>query len=185
MRQSGPWRRSTGAFRRVLVGIAVLALAACGSHDNFRLTGDQRVPNGMVTNRDVRIVAVDHSFEITGGQEFSTPFQSDLWSPEFDGFPGNPPGFYPLAIKHGAKRVVIYIGGDLTPLYGVLAFNPASKFSYGPGTQYYRLSITDAELQSAKDGNVAVSYEKVNWTRNGANNWWLGSVLWLSGGPLE
>jgi hypothetical protein len=176
------------SFGRALAGIAVLALAACGmfsSHDDFRLTGDQPVRSGMVTNRNVRIDAVDKSFEIVGGQEFSVPFQSDLWAPEFDGFLGNPPGFYPLALKHGAKRVVIYIGGDLTPLYGVLAFNPASKFSVGPGTQNYRLSITDAQLQSAKDGNVAVSYEKVNWTRNGTNNWWLGSVLWLSGGPLE
>jgi hypothetical protein len=171
---------------RMLAGIAVLALAACGSHhDDSRLTGDQRVPNGVVANRNVRIVAIDHSFELTGGDEFSTPFQSDLWSTDFDGFPSNPAGFYPIALKHGAKRVVVYIGGDLTPLYGVLAFNPASKFSYGPGTQTYRIAISDADLQSAKDGNVAVSYEKVNWTRNGQSDWWLGSVLWLSGASLE
>jgi hypothetical protein len=174
------------ALRKFLILIAVLALAACGSHhDDFRLTGDQRVPETIVANRDVRIDAIDHSFELTGGDEVSTPFQSDLWGTDFDGFAGNPPGFYPIALKHGAKRVVIYIGGDLTPLYGVLAFNPASQFSFGPGTRTYRIAISDADLQSAKDGNVAVSYEKVNWTHNGQSNWWLGSVLWFSGAPLE
>jgi hypothetical protein len=174
------------ALRKFLILSAVLALAACGSHhDDFRLTGDRPVPNGIVANRDVRIVAIDHSFELTGGDEFSTPFQSDLWGTDFNDFPSNPPGFYPIALKHGAERVVIYIGGDLTPLYGVLAFNPASQFSFGPGTRTYRIAISDADLQSAKDGNVAVSYEKVNWTHNGQSNWWLGSVLWFSGAPLE
>jgi hypothetical protein len=178
--------RSVPVRRFVLAGLAAMPLSGClFGHSKFRLTGDRRVPNGLVANPNVRIVAVDKSFELTGGQEFRTPFQSDLWQPDFDGFANNPPGFYPVALKHGAKRVTIYIGGDLTPLYGVLAFNPASQFSYGPGTQTYRIAISDAELQSAKDGNIAVSYEKVNWTHEDASDWWLGSVLWFSSEPLE
>jgi hypothetical protein len=180
MKRTGPMRRF------VLAGLAATPLAGCiFGHKKFRLMGDRSVPNGIIANPNVRIDAVDHSFDLVGGQEFRTPFQSDLWQPDFDGFNNNPPGYYPIALKHGAKRVVIYIGGDLTPLYGVLAFNPASKYSYGPGTQNYRISISDAELQSAKDGNIAVSYEKVNWTHEDISNWWLGSVLWFSSEPLE
>ncbi|HUB97667.1 MAG TPA: hypothetical protein VL993_17220 [Stellaceae bacterium] len=181
MIQSGPLRRS------VLLGIAVLPLAGCWSSgsDDFRLSGDMPVPNGIIANRDVRIDAVDKSFELVGGEPFQTPFQTDLWETDFNGFTQNPAGFYPIALKHGAKRVVIYIGGDLTPLYGVLAFNPASQYSFGPGTQTYRIEISDADLTAAKNGDVAVSYEKVNWQHNDASNWWLGSVLWFSGAPLE
>lgn len=171
-------------IRHCGLAAALALLAACG-HDDFRLAGDRPVPQGVITNANVRVLAQDRSFELDGGKSFATPFQSDLWGTEFDGFSGNPGGYYPVALKHGARRVVVYAGGDLTPLYGVLAFNPASQFSYGPGTQLYRISLTDADLARARNGDIAVVYEKVNWTHNGQNNWWVGSVLWLSSVPLQ
>jgi hypothetical protein len=175
-----------GAFIVRVGGAAglVLLVAAC-HHPEVRLTGDRPVPGGVVTNPDVRILAVDRSFELDGGQPFDTPFQSDLWGRAFDGFFANPAGYYGQALEHGARRVVVYAGGDVTPLYGVLAFNPASQYSEGPDAQSYRLSLSDDDLARARNGEIAVVYERVPWTHGEVSHAWIGSVLWLSSVPLQ
>lgn len=167
--------------------ITLMAFLALGSNkrqaiENTDLTRVE-IPRGTLENSNIRIVAEDGSFVLEGGQEFSTPFVSDLWDSYLptERLTEN----YDAALAAGAKPVKVYVGGRNTPLYGVLAFNNAVNASVGPGSRSYLVSIPADKISGAYSGNTTVSYEKVTykrtWSNGGRQNAWsFGWVLWLS-----
>ena len=154
------------------------------------------VTQGRLDNQGVRIVAEDGSFELKGGQDFTPPFQLDLWSrnsPKFEkavesvGLVNS----YSEALEAGAKRVRFYTDDNPAPLYGIIAFNSMSPDSIGPGAKSYFVQVSADTLSSARAGTTVVAYEFVDWRHvvtvgNPARvGKWYGWVLWLSSRPLS
>jgi hypothetical protein len=153
------------------------------------------VTQGHLDNQGVRIVADDGSFELKGGQDFTPPFQLDLWS-------RNSPKFvkavdslglvssYSEALEVGAKRVRFYTDNNPASLYGIIAFNSMSTVSIGPGAKSYFVQVSPDTIASARAGTTVVSYEFVDWRRQVTGyapdqGKWYGWVLWLSNRPLN
>lgn len=176
-----------------IVGSCAFLLLAVGSATVPRDRTDYSlvpVKMGALENKDIRIVAADNSFEFKGGQDFTVPFQSSLW--------GNTTGLtenklveqYDIALRLGAKKVLVYIQGREQPLHGVLALSPVIGASYGPGARSYLLSFPADKIKSASNGNISVMYEKVGWRESRidgrtTDHYWFSWILWLSNSPLR
>ncbi|GAA4881695.1 hypothetical protein [Ferrimonas pelagia] len=149
------------------------------------------IPGGIFVNEGVRIVAEDGSFELIGGERFATPFDVFDWTHAVNAFTKESKMLehYDMALRNGAKRVLIYQDGYDKPLYGVLVFNQAIAAAYGPASRSYMLQIPDSKIQAARDGVTAVTWEKMQWkqtyTRSADQNHnWYAWSLWLSTYPL-
>jgi hypothetical protein len=178
-------------FSAVLLAIvAALSLAACSSvkeTTNYRLVP---VTRGMLVNTDVRIVAEDGSFTLVGGQEFDSPFQSDIWRGKSTAFDdANVLQSAAAGRARGGRNVLVYVAGHDKPLYGVLALSRVFASAYGPGSRSYMVSIPNDKILAAYSGSTAVAYENVDWKATFSNGTmqvfhWRGWVLWLSATPL-
>lgn len=150
---------------------------------------------GHLDNQGVRILAEDGSFELKGGQDFTPPFQLDLWSRNSPKFVKSVEAVglvnsYASALESGAKRVRFYSADNPSPLYGIIAFNSMSTVSIGPGAKSYFVQIPADTIASARAGTTVVSYEFVDWRREVSGyapqvGKWYGWVLWLSSRPLN
>lgn len=183
-------RRAFGGA--TLASMASLAtLTACESTPVEITDRSMRpIPVGFVANRDITITAADGSFELKGGQQFSTPFQSDIWSRNFpnlgddrivEGFAGVRAG--------GARDVRVRVAGRPEALYGVLVLSPVFGSAEGPGARSYQISVPQDKIEAAYAGRTAVAYENVRYIRRwdtGARRdaQWRSWILWLSMTPL-
>lgn len=141
---------------------------------------------------NLRIVAENGSFELMQAQQFTSPFQVDLWScPGITG--NNLIGAYGTALTCGAQRVKVYVGTDPEPLYGVLALNYAIRAATGPASRSYVIQVRPDKIAAARVGNTSVSFEQMDyrntWTVDGSprsrTQSGYGWVLWLSKFPLQ
>lgn len=180
-----------------LAAIAVLAMfwvLGVGSAASVYSTTNRTVvpiSGGVVANKDIRIVAEDRSFELVGGQRFSTPFSVNDWAPGTAAFTStaNMISHYETSLTHGAQLVRVYQDGYEEPLYGVLVFNDAIAAAYGPASRSYMIKIPQDKLDAARSGVTAVAYEKMNWKAtwsdgSSSNKYWYGWALWLSSYPF-
>lgn len=173
-----------------IAGAVMLAVGGCASGvvDMTNRT-PLRVPVGTVTNPDIRIVANDGSFTLTGGQQFVPPFYVDLWSSSAAYQDKNIIEGFSAARAAGAKNVKVYVSGRNQPLNGVLALSTVWSSATGPGTRSYQISIPKDKIDNAYAGNTSVVYEDVAYQQTfntgQVNNYQFRSwVLWLSATPL-
>ncbi|MHC9510328.1 hypothetical protein [Kangiella sp. M94] len=180
--------------------LAVMLLLAMGSEDPpARLidqTNKSKVPIQYgVVQEGMRIVAEDGSFELKGGQRFTSPFQSDLWGYGCNNFSDKD-----VLTKAndvllcGAKKVKVYYGNNPEPLYGVLALNQAIQAAHGPASRSYMIKIAEDKIQHARAGNTSVTFEYMNWTesKRWSHNYsqqknektWYSWILWVSAYPM-
>lgn len=177
-----------------LLVVAGFWLMAAGSASNVYSTSDRtpvKISGGIVANKDIRIVAEDRSFELVGGQRFSTPFSVNDWPSSSSAFTtsSNMISHYETSLLHGAQLVRVYQEGHEEPLYGVLVFNDAIGAAYGPASRSYMIKIPEDKLEAARSGVTAVAYEKMNWKAtwsdgSSSNKYWYGWALWLSSYPF-
>ncbi|NVJ48834.1 MAG: hypothetical protein HWE13_11865 [Gammaproteobacteria bacterium] len=140
---------------------------------------------------EIRIVAIDGSFELASGQEFQAPFQSDIWDCQGVSADRLLSSYQP-ALACGARKVKVYVGDDPEPLYGVLVLNKAIAAAYGPSARSYLIKVNREKVRSARNGQPAVSYEKMDWKstwtvqgdERSSNNWWYSWVLWMADKPF-
>jgi hypothetical protein len=176
--------------------VAIIAMwiiaSGCFGPNIVNTTDRTRVPiaYGSVES-NIRIIAEDGSFELRSGEQFNAPFQSDLWNC-YGLIPDKLLESYDSALNCGAKRVKIYVGDNPEPLYGVFALNQAIRAAYGPASRSYVIKVADDKINSARVGNTAVSFERMNWkitmTVDGMarsrDQFGYGWLLWMSKYPL-
>lgn len=182
---SRAWR---GTFAALAFGVAILAGLGCASGPvaNTDMT-PRPIALGTLVNDDLTIVANDGSFTLQGGRQFKTPFAtSTLWSTSLTS--QSLLEAYPQARAWGAQPVKIKQAGR-QDLYGLLLFNNAIGAAFGSGSQSYYVRIAPEKLDNARNGNTAVSYELMDYTRA----WTDGTsdkqvqyswVLWISSTPI-
>lgn len=183
---SRAWR---GTFAALAFGVAILAGLGCASGGpvlNTDMT-PRPITLGTLVNPDLTIVAADGSFTLQGGNQFSTPFAtSALWGTHLTS--QSLLEAYPQARAWGAQPVKIKQTGR-PDLHGLLLFNNGIGAAFGSGSQSYYVRIAPEKLDNARNGNTAVSYELMDYTRrwtDGSNDkqvqysW----VLWISATPI-
>lgn len=142
----------------VLLAASVL-VASCATGLRPINRGTRPITAGRFVTDDVRIVAVDSSFQLTGGEEFRAPFQTTVAFASGGSNTSIASGGWRVALDHGARRVYIYRGGRR--FYGVLALAPAPQRARGPATASYRIDIPSAYFQAANAGRLAFVGERV------------------------
>lgn len=182
---SRAWR---GTFAALAFGVAILAGLGCASGPvvNTNMT-PRPIALGTLVNPDLTIVATDGSFTLEGGRQFNTPFAtSTLWDTSLTS--QSLLEAYPQARAWGARPVTIKQAGR-PDLHGLLLFNNGIAAAFGSGSQSYYVRIAPEKLDNARNGNTAVSYELMDFTRtwtDGSNDkqvqysW----VLWISATPI-
>lgn len=203
---------------RISVALAVLAVfvvMALGSspppitrknHGTTDFT-PQEIKYGRVVNEDLKIVSKEGKFTLEGGEQFDTPFQVYWWKGQgltgTDTREGHLVNAYDKAARRGGQRVLVYQEGSDEPLHGVLVLNSAIKSAFGPATRSYYVKIPEQKLNTARHGNIAVAYEKMDWRETWENRAYRGStylasksrdrskektwyswILWLSATPI-
>jgi len=177
---------------RRLATVAMLAtLAACSSTpDEITDRSLKSIPVGFVPDETLTIVAADGSFTLKGGEQFSSPFQANAWSPMSAALnPGQIVEGFDFARKAGARNVKVFVKGRDKPLYGVLLLSQVYNSAEGPGARSYQITIPADKIAAAYGGRTAVAYEDVQYTRRWDNgmtrkNQWRSWALWLSMTPL-
>jgi hypothetical protein len=178
--------------RRVTLPVAALALLAACSSPPRDLTDRslKPIPLGFVADKNLTIRAADGSFELKPGEQFSSPFQSDIWSvnlPEL-GDARIVEGF-PTGLNRGGRKVMVTVDGRDKPLYGVLVLSPVYGAAEGPGARSYQITVPADKIAAAYAGRTAVAYENVKFTQRWDtgrqyNRHWRSWILWLSMTPL-
>jgi hypothetical protein len=171
--------------------LAAFAVSACESPPrditDYRL---KPVSIGMLVNEDVTIVARDGSFTLQPGQQFSSPFQANIWTPHMPEFEdANIVEGFQRARQAGGKDVMVHVKGQAKPLYGVLVLSNIYSAVTGPASRSYQLVIPRDKIDAAYAGRTSVVYENgsfvqrydTGYERNGNWRTW---ILWLSATPL-
>lgn len=160
------WKKSLAST----LALSVFLLLALGSepyHTDTTNLSTVPIQQGTV-EKGVRIVADDGSFELRGGERFTSPFQNNIWT-------GYCKRFYSNnlltqaedALSCGAKKVRIYIGDRKTPLYGVLLLNSSVGSAFGAASRSYLIRLEEDKIRHADAGNTSVSYELVKYKKTG------------------
>lgn len=196
-------------FKLCVLFFTAILVAGCASG----VTHEAHSPytTGVLKGEGVKIEALDKSFVISEGR-FSPPFQTNMrpveWTSIYstfhltDGwgnktFSGvgylNPTKHeaslidsYNLALKNGAKRVLVHHPASNEPLYGVLLLNKKSARATGPAARSYLINIGEKYINEAKNGGTSVTFEPVPVNDKYDSNVKLyGWVLWLSNVPFN
>lgn len=177
--------------RRALSLMLLATLAACSSSPrNITDKSLKPIPLGYVADKNLTITAADGSFELKAGQQFSSPFQADIWTSHLpqladarivEGFA--------TGRASGGRNVMVKVAGQEQPLYGVLVLSPVYGAAEGPGARSYQITVPADKIQAAYAGRTAVAYENVKWQERWSNGaardyHWRSWILWLSLTPL-
>jgi hypothetical protein len=177
--------------RTALVLGAAALLAACSSPPRDLTDRSLKsIPLGFVADRNLTIRAADGSFELKPGEQFASPFQSDIWT-------GNLPDLtearivegFATGLARGGRRVTVHVEGRDKPLYGVLVLSQVYGAAEGPGARSYQITVPADKIAAAYAGRTAVAYENVKFTvrwdtGRKVSQQWRSWVLWLSMTPL-
>lgn len=170
---------------------SLATLAACSSPPREITDRSLKpIPVGFVADRNLRIVAEDGSFELVGGQQFSTPFHSDVWGrPMPDLVDSRIVEGFAAARAAGARSVRVHVAGRAEPLHGVLVLSRVFGSAEGPGARSYQISVPADKIEAAYAGRTAVAFENVRYIRRWDSGQrspaqWRSWVLWLSMTPL-
>lgn len=177
--------------RRAVPLVMLAAVAACSSPPRDVTNRSLKpIPIGYVADKNLTITAADGSFMLKPGEQFSSPFQGDVWT-------GNLPELlndrivegFSVARARGARNVLVKVEGQDKPLYGVLMLSQVWAAAEGPGTRSYQITVPADKIQAAYAGRTAVAYENVKWKRRWdtgsvQENQWRSWILWLSMTPL-
>ncbi|MFT6732374.1 MAG: hypothetical protein ACJAS9_000554 [Polaribacter sp.] len=184
-------------FKSLFLVTSLLVLVGCASPPPPPSFESYFSPytSGALQGKGIRIEAEDGSFVIEEGK-FTPPFQTYhtyqtglskvlYFKTYTDGTsPGSLLDSFGLALKHGAKKVIVYHPDAKQPLYGVLLLNKKlTDSATGPAARSYLIRIPASYVNSAKGGRVSVVYEPVS--RKGspkAKN--IGWAIWLSDSPF-
>lgn len=177
--------------RAALPVLGATLLAACSSPPQD--VTDRRlktIPLGYVADRNLTIRAVDGSFELKPGEQFSSPFQSDVWSRYLPQLRNDRiVESFGVGLERGGRRVMVEVAGHDKPLYGVLVLSQVFGAAEGPGTRSYQITVPADKIAAAYAGRTAVAFEDVKWVQRWdsgrrLNNQWRTWILWLSMTPL-
>jgi hypothetical protein len=154
-------------------GLALLSLSfvACGTSNPEWY----KVPVGTLVTSQTVIVAEDHSFTITAGATFNSPF----WTKDCP-LIGTPENF-PFGESLGARRVRVSYPGLTEPLYGVLSLCPIQPGAGGPSSRSYQIEIPQSYVAATEGGRVSVVFEPYNLLNGRSAAAW---ILWLSRAPF-
>jgi hypothetical protein len=171
--------------------LAAFAASACESPPrditDYRL---KPVSIGMLVNEDVTIVAKDGSFTLQPGQQFSSPFQANIWAPiPTELSDENIVEGFQRARQAGGKDVMVHVKGQAKPLYGVLVLSNIYSAVTGPASRSYQVVIPQDKITAAYAGRTSVVYENGTYTQRYDTGYqrnlnWRTWVLWLSATPL-
>jgi hypothetical protein len=175
----------------LVTSLFLLVLVGCATSPPFE-SYFSPYTSGALQGKGIRIEAEDGSFVIEEGK-FTPPFQTYQTSLSrvlyFKTYPsgtsaGSLLDSFGLALKHGAKKVIVYHPDAKQPLYGVLLLNKKlTNFATGSGARSYLIRIPTSYVNSAKGGRVSVVYEPVSYKGSPkAKN--IGWAIWLSDVPF-
>ncbi len=165
------------ALHRILIMMLVLAATPA--------LGASRMRMGTLVNPDIRIVAEDGRFTLTGGHDFIPPFQAS--EIRWNGYACNLEGVDNVARDYESgllgcdgRRVQIYSTDNPSPLYGILVLFSSYRDCSGPGNDSYWLEIPPNTLAGARQGKTVVAYEMRDCSDGRRYGW----LLWLQNTPF-
>jgi hypothetical protein len=178
--------------RRAALPLVALSLLAACSSTPVEITDRslKSIPLGFVADKTLTIKAADGSFELKPGEQFSSPFQADIWSRHLPDLSNDRivEGFE-VGLARGGRKVMVHVEGRDKPLYGVLVLSQVFGSAVGPGARSYRIAVPPDKIAAAYAGRTAVAYESVKFVRRWdtgrrSENQWRSWILWLSLTPL-
>jgi hypothetical protein len=143
-----------------------------------------RVPVGAVATPGLSIRAADGSFHIADGEPFATPFHVAA-----DDIACGPyrrdlaPGDYPMALRAGARRVVVRHPDHSRPLHGVLMFCTVWEGDRTGATRWHRVAVPDDAL-AGTDGGVSLTFVRATFVDSEGYPGQVQWALWLSERPI-
>lgn len=166
----------------------VIFITGCGAQ--VALVTYSSYTAGFLKGKGVKIEALDKSFVISEGS-FTPPFQANarnihltpIYSTNSISDRNSLIDSYNLALKNGAKKVIVHHPASSKPLYGVLLLNQRASLATGPAARSYLIDINTKYINEAKNGGISVTFEPVSAGDSSIKLY--GWVLWLSDVPFE
>ncbi|MEW8322400.1 MAG: hypothetical protein AB2606_07115 [Candidatus Thiodiazotropha taylori] len=139
----------------------------------------QPVRTGVLSSNNLKIEAIDGSFTIEPGMEFTPPFYTKSHYMSYQNCPADGGMSKQLNkwLSLGAKKIRVLFNDGQTPLYGAITFCHTKHSHY----RKYNVVIPESYITRARNGELTAVYEI---TGNSHGYPQAGWVVWLSQDPL-